>query len=1246
MSPASSPSDELLSTPALRRVDDICARFEEVWKKGERPRLEEFLGDSQGPERTELLRELLRLERHYRQSAGEALSASDYERRFPNDVLLIRLVLAEGMTVDPSPPDEGELGQRRRELVGDGGTGDHVPGPPSAEGPVGAASSEPRFPVVPGYEVLAELGRGGMGVVYQARHTALKRLVALKMILSGDYASQDQLARFRKEAEALARLRHPNIIQIHEVGDVRGCPFFSLEFVEGGSLARYINGTPQPPRLAAGLVEALARAMHAAHQSGVVHRDLKPANVLLGRRPDTAAASEPAEPTLDTFEPKITDFGLAKRLDGASEQTHSGAILGTPSYMAPEQAEGRTREVGPLADVYALAAILYELLTGRPPFKGASIRDTLEQVCTREPVPPTQLQPKVPRDLETICLKGLRKAPNQRYATAQDLAEDLRRWLDGRPILARPVPAWERAWKFARRRPALAGLMAVALVALLAGSASVVLYSLYEQQKAEAGQREANQKAEAQERQARAIRTVLGLYDAGKQAEDRGQYGEAREDWLRARETLEAEPAAADEDMRRLLEGGIKRVTDRLSKQLEAQEHLAQRQRIAERRGKFEQDAFQVRFHAVRNPDQDMAAQAAAVRKEAPLALAQLGLDTSDPVRLGDGLAPLRPWLDPEQRKRLAEECIEVLLAWADAETEGPAPAGPKTALRLLAGADALGQAHELGPCRALHRCRAKCLQLLDDARGARSERECADAIQPATALDLFDVALEHYHAGRVPESSAACTRVLQLPGDHFWAQYIQALCYLLEKRWGEAEVVLNVCQHQRPDFEWLFPLLGIAHVGLQKYSQARSDFDRALQPSSAPALRAAALSSRSNMRRIQGRLQDAEDDLREAIRLQPNAYQGHALLAYLLRDRGDLRGALNLLDKALARSRKNTTLLSERARLRSKTGDLAGARDDFEAVIRHEGETSNKDLVAAAHVELAHLHNLAEENDAALEHCLAVLKTRPTFVPVQRQYAQVLLALKRYKEAGAALDQYLKQGGEPTVAVYRARGLIHAGQKDDRSAMVAYSQALALKRGQPHLPVFAAQTIASLAVPNATSWLRAVVDLNVLALERKEEAETLSHRGWAYLAQEAIRPALTDFDDALKLSPNDGDALAGRGMALALRGRPGDVVEAITAVERSLESGKKTTTLLVSARVYLRAAALVEAMPRRPVYDHEVTYCLKRAVALLRATMESVPRGDRPAFWRDTVAKDPLLKPLFRNPLPDARELLIKYGG
>jgi hypothetical protein len=338
---------------------------------------------------------------------------------------------------------------------------------------------------LPGYVIEHVLGRGGMGIVYKATHLALRREVALKMVLDPRTVDAAGLERFKAEAQAVARLQHPNIVQIFEVGEVEGRPWCALEYVAGGSLAQRLAQGPLPGAEAAQLVQTLARAMQAAHARGIVHRDLKPANVLLVSGGVVSGEwSTDSSPTthhspLTTYQPKIADFGLAKRLDDDSGQTQAGAILGTPSYMAPEQAAGHTADVGPAADVYALGAILYECLTGRPPFRAATMLQTLDQVRQQEPVPPRTLQPTVPRDLDTITLKCLQKDPARRYASAEALADDLGRFLRHEPIIARPVGAVERAVKLVKRRPLAVALAAALGVALVAGTA-VSGYFAYE----------------------------------------------------------------------------------------------------------------------------------------------------------------------------------------------------------------------------------------------------------------------------------------------------------------------------------------------------------------------------------------------------------------------------------------------------------------------------------------------------------------------------------------------------------------------------------------------------------------------------------------------------------------------------------------------------------------------------------------------------------------------------------------------
>jgi tetratricopeptide (TPR) repeat protein len=435
--PMRDPPSEWPATGAGGQVLALMLKHQRrAWSRGERAPVETYLAQQPTLQSDpQAILDLIYNEMVLREEAGELPQLDEYLRRFPELADELRLQFE----VEGAIGRETSLqGIHQLTVIGDGPR--HAP---------------TAMPVVPGYEILGELGRGGMGVVYKARQLRLNRLVALKMILAGDHASPEAARRFLAEAESIARLHHPHIVQIFAFGDCEGRPYFEMEYVDGGSLADRLDGTPRSPRDAARLVETLARAIHEAHRLGIVHRDLKPANILLSR----------------DGVPKIADFGLAKWLDAETALTRTQLIIGSPSYMAPEQAgQGATR-IGPAADVYSLGAILYELLTGRPPFQAATVLETLEQVRSAQPIAPSRLRPRLPRDLVTICLKCLEKAPARRYASAAELAEDLRRFEAGQTILARPVGVHERLWRWCRREPAVASL-AVALLAGLAGVAT------------------------------------------------------------------------------------------------------------------------------------------------------------------------------------------------------------------------------------------------------------------------------------------------------------------------------------------------------------------------------------------------------------------------------------------------------------------------------------------------------------------------------------------------------------------------------------------------------------------------------------------------------------------------------------------------------------------------------------------------------------------------------------------------------
>ncbi|MBX7103326.1 MAG: serine/threonine protein kinase [Gemmataceae bacterium] len=400
-------ANDTASYSAQRQIDAVCDAFEAAWANVPRPKIEDFLDSFSAQHRPAALRELVVLDIYLRGQQGETVTFAEYVSRFPDL---------------PSASFTSLLADER--------------------------------PTIPGFEIERELGRGGMGIVYLARQLTLDRLVAIKMVIDGALTSPERRLRFLFEAELAARVRHPNVVAIHDVAAHAGRPYLVLEYVDGGSLAdRLANGRPTY-REAAALVATLADGIHAAHIQGVIHRDLKPGNILLTR---------------EGSNPKVTDFGLARNRHRSSDLTLTGHVLGTPGYMAPEQAAGE-KNVSPAVDVYSLGAILYECLTGRRPFVGKTTDEVISRLLHDAPVHPRSIVGNIPRDLEVVCLKCLEKEPARRYATAGDLAVDLRNVLAGRPVTARPISIPESALRWCRRRPAVAGMLIMSLIGVVAAT--------------------------------------------------------------------------------------------------------------------------------------------------------------------------------------------------------------------------------------------------------------------------------------------------------------------------------------------------------------------------------------------------------------------------------------------------------------------------------------------------------------------------------------------------------------------------------------------------------------------------------------------------------------------------------------------------------------------------------------------------------------------------------------------------------
>jgi serine/threonine protein kinase/Tfp pilus assembly protein PilF len=1132
---------------ASLRLDALLDEQSASWRRGERLPVEDCL--QRRPElagQNELILDLIYHEIVLRIQLGETPTLDEYLRRFPqySDPLRDQFDLHRALELCDEP--------RRTKI-------DFHPEP----------SPPPR--VVGGYDILAELGRGGMGVVYKARRRGLHRLVALKMIHAG--AQAEPLARFRAEAEALARLEHPSIIRIYDIGEQEGRPYLVMEFVGGGSLQDRLQGAPQPARPAAQLLAALAQAVHHAHQHGIVHRDLKPSNILLqdsnhrstetprreeeGQRKEIGSSSllGVSVPLWFNSSPKISDFGLAKLLDAGPGRTRSGDILGTPSYMAPEQAAGRHDAVGPAADVYALGAILYEMLTGRPPFHGETVWDTLQQVAGQEPVPPRRLQPRTPRDLENICLKCLHKEPTRRYASARELADDLQRFLDGKSIRARAASPWERAWKWARRRPAAAAATATAAILL-----GVLLTAHYAHLRLELAAARANSAVAEAERWLDGVETEIN-------AQNWDQAQLQLRDGLPDR--LDAPAAAFPADVR------LARLRTRA-------EHLDERieQRLTDhnRLRRFRLLREDAAFLATRFAGLDSATTQRRLQESAAEALGLFDASLAEPSPLLDG-----PHFSAAEKDEIREGCCELLLETADASEEGR------------------------------QRARAALAQL-----GAKSER----------VFELFLRGNALCQDGRLAEAARQFEKALAQQPDHFGAHYALAVCYL---KWTSSEKdarrahLLLACEHlehctrRRSDLVWPHLHRGLAHGELGDAAAAETDFAAAEQLLAAAPDDAAvyALHVNRGVSRLRARrLEGAVSDLTRAVRLQPTEYAAYVNLAQAYQEQGRWSDAVAQLDRAVAL--KPTPVLAavfrRRARLYREQGRLEDARRDLEEAVRCEPNAA-----ASAVGDWLGVGRLAMKEGQpaeALRAAEAALSTAPGDVEALRLRADALLALDRGAEALRALDDCLnaeRSQRRGDASLYLARARARSAAADLAGAAEDYTRVLEL-------------TPDAAAVVVSRGWTYLALEAPGLALRDFDQAiridpagsDAYNGRGFARARLGRCREAVEDAEKAVQLSPRQSRTLynAARTLAQAAQRLEADPAE-------QTPSGRaERRRCQEKALVYLEEA--VELLPA----EERSSFCrhtLERdpALASLRRTAGYVKwltaHADRVGRDRDT---------------------------
>jgi tetratricopeptide (TPR) repeat protein len=1103
-----------LPLPLARRVNAVCNQFERAWKAGQRPGIEEYLGDTPEPARSALLRELIALEIACRRRAGETPREEDYQARFPYLSLPLEKEKVSGTfseeLADVHPPYSGP------EMVPD-----------------------TFFAEVPGHEILGVLGRGGMGVVYKARQLSLNRTVAVKKILAGDDASPAELARFRHEAEAAACLQHPNIVQIHEVGQQDGRPYLVLEYVDGGSLAEQLAGTPQPARAAAQLVETLARAMHFAHEHGIVHRDLKPANVMLARGtgglpvlPDGQAGCLSHD-----LVPKITDFGLAKRLDGGPGLTASGAIVGTPSYMAPEQAAGKGKEVGPAADVYALGGILYECLTGRPPFKAQTPLDTVLQVLADDPVPPARFQPKMPRDLETICLKCLQKQPRQRYGSARELAEDLRRFEAGEPIRARPAGPLEQLIKWVKRRPLAATLGAVSLAVMLAGAGSWLWLAQDRAQRGAATTRAVEQALQEA--------TLLRLQS---RAGDQAASGKALAAVTRAQTLLERGEGEAG------LVWRVQQLREQLKDEEKDRDMVVSLEEIRLRQTDIKDDTFDMaradqeyaqafRDYGIDVEGLEQAESAHRIGTRAIKVELAAALDDWALVRLA--LVP-KLELGNEGNAARWQRLVEIArLADSDPWRDRVRTAlvqSDKEALQKLA---AQKEVATLSPPTLV--LLGKALVLADNHSRAVQLLQHAQHRYPGDFWINYQLASFHLDS-RPPQADAAlrfATAALALRSKSAGAHFKLGLALQKKRQWDEASAAYRRAIEISGNYTMAHNNLGIVHYHQEQLDKAIAAYGEAI---------------RSNKNHPQphynlglalakkGQVGQAIAAFREAVRINKDFASAHLDLGIALEKQGQVDESIASFQEALRSNKDHARTHFNLGNALKKKGQLDQAIAAYREAIRLKPDYA----VAYTNLGIALAKNeQVDEAIGAFHEVLGINRNHP-----QAHY-NLGVALYRKGQVDEAIAEYraaIRSNPDYADAHNNLAGALEQKGKADE-AIAEYREAIRSNKNHPR-----ANYNLGLALHKQGKLDQAIDAYRAGIQVDKNYAKAHDNLGRALAGKGQVEEAIQHFGQAIKLDPKGVEAHMGLGMALRSQGR---LDEALDSLQRGRQGIAPTDSRL-----------------------------------------------------------------------------------